>query len=184
MNLEVAKKNQRKAETANFWRALSFLGPHWRIVTASILSALLVGALFTSGLTTILPIVQVLIKGDTVQAWVDRQIVASRLNVRLADDPQHVTVSSAKAGGAMDRAGVNYGEIERVTGLELPAESAYEKPSVREQRRASTTSSSPAACATTSPSARLSTCSSSPPTTSEASSRSRPSTSARACWKR
>src|SRR2546423_350479 len=133
MNLKV--EEQRKKETANFWRALGFLGPHWKIVTASILCAFMVGALFTSGLTTILPIVQVLIKGDSVQAWVDRQIVAGRLGARLADDPQHVAISSVKEGGAAQAAGLQRGEIESVAGMSVvPVDDP--RPQVQEQRRA------------------------------------------------
>src|SRR4051812_20619845 len=90
------QKDAEKTTKTDFWQALVFLRPHWKIVTASILCALVVGASFTSGLTTILPIVQVFIKGDTIQAWVDRQIVTKRFGVRLADDPTHIVISSAK----------------------------------------------------------------------------------------
>src|SRR4051812_49301297 len=82
----------KRRKNADFWRAVGFLRPHWKIVAISIACAFIVGIAFTSGLSTMLPIMQVLIKGDSVQAWVDRQIVQNRLNVKLADDPDHVTV--------------------------------------------------------------------------------------------
>src|SRR5260221_940946 len=100
MSLEVVKAEKRRKETANFWRALRFLGPHWKIVLASILCAFVVGGAFTSGLTTILPIVQLLIKGDSVQAWVDRQLVASRLEARPGGDPQHAVITTAQVDRA------------------------------------------------------------------------------------
>src|SRR6476469_10814448 len=89
MTLEFPSKRRKNAD---FWRAVGFLRPHWKIVAASIACAFIVGIAFTSGLSTMLPIMQVLIKGDSVQAWVDRQIVEKRLYVKLADDPDRITV--------------------------------------------------------------------------------------------
>src|SRR5438552_56459 len=89
MTLEFPNKRRKNAD---FWRAVGFLRPHWKIVAVSVACAFIVGIAFTSGLSTMLPIMQVLIKGDSVQAWVDRQIVQKRLDVKLADDPDNVTV--------------------------------------------------------------------------------------------
>src|SRR2546421_11017788 len=97
MNLDRPHKRRKNDD---FWRAIAFLRPHWRIVAASIACAFIVGIAFTSGLSTMLPIMQVLIKGDSVPAWVDRQIVQKRLNVKLADDPEHVTIIKLNAGSA------------------------------------------------------------------------------------
>jgi ABC-type multidrug transport system fused ATPase/permease subunit len=84
------KKNK---STKDFWRACRFLWPHRGIVIASFLCAIVVGASFVGGLSTMLPIINVLVKGDSVQAWVDRQIVADRLGVRLMqDDPRRVKI--------------------------------------------------------------------------------------------
>src|SRR3569832_1703869 len=119
MALESEKKKKNK-ETADFWRALVFLKPHWKIVSISIFCALVVGVAFTSGLSTMLPIIQVLIKGDTVQAWVDRVTVERRLGVKLADDPQHVVISSAKENQPAKLAGLERGEIQSVAGMQMP----------------------------------------------------------------
>ena len=73
--------------TATFWHACRFLAPHRGIVIISIICAFVVGLAFTSGLGTMLPILQVLIKGDTVQGWMDRQIVERRLGVKLIEEP-------------------------------------------------------------------------------------------------
>jgi ABC-type multidrug transport system fused ATPase/permease subunit len=64
-------------------------------VIASFLCAVIVGASFVGGLSTMLPIINVLVKGDTVQAWVDRQILAGRLGVHLLqDDPRRVKITT------------------------------------------------------------------------------------------
>jgi hypothetical protein len=64
-----------KKNNANFWRALAYLRPYRAMVGVSIVCAVFVGLAMTSGLATMLPIVRVLINGDSVPAWVDRTIV-------------------------------------------------------------------------------------------------------------
>ena len=83
------KKDKRRDD---FWRACTYLRPHWRIVVISILCALVVGATFTGGLATVMPIMNVLLNEDTVENWVNRKIVEGRLNVRLADENGNVRV--------------------------------------------------------------------------------------------
>lgn len=96
------KKNK---STKDFWRACRFLWPHRGIVIASFLCAIVVGASFVGGLSTMLPIINVLIKGDTVQAWVDRQIVENRMGVKLLqDDPRRIKVVAVKDGSPAARA--------------------------------------------------------------------------------
>src|SRR5262249_38763200 len=56
------------------------------MVVISVVSALLVGAIFTSGLGAMMPILQVLINHDTVQNWLDRGIAAQRMGTTLAED--------------------------------------------------------------------------------------------------
>jgi ABC-type multidrug transport system fused ATPase/permease subunit len=77
------------------------LWPHRGIVIASFLCAIIVGASFVGGLSTMLPIINVLVKGDSVQAWVGRQIVANRLGVQLLqDDPGRVKITAINARAA------------------------------------------------------------------------------------
>ena len=90
--MESAKKIKRKD---SFWRACRYIGPHRRIFIISIFCALVVGVTFTSGLGTMLPIMQVLISGDSIPDWINRKIVEKRLDVRLADDPYPVRVVKA-----------------------------------------------------------------------------------------
>ena len=90
--LEAKTKSRRKD---SFWRACRYLGPHRRIVAISIICALAVGVLFTSGLGTMLPVMQVLITEDTVQQWVNRNIAAMRLGVSLAGSGQSLRIVRA-----------------------------------------------------------------------------------------
>src|SRR6266487_6981706 len=81
----------RKGKNVYFRRALRYLYPYRRIVIISIASAFLVGLIFTSGLAAMLPILRVLLNGDTLQGWVDRQIVEQRLGVSLEDGGAKIT---------------------------------------------------------------------------------------------
>src|ERR1051326_4827453 len=99
-----AKSRKRDANT-QFWRACGYLAPYRRIVAISIVCALAVGFIFTTGLGAMLPILQVLIKGDTIQIWLDRQIVEQRWGVRLLDDPLRVQITQVKPGGIADAIG-------------------------------------------------------------------------------
>jgi ATP-binding cassette, subfamily B, bacterial MsbA len=81
-----------KKNNANFWRALRYLAPYRQMVAISIVCAFFVGLAMTSGLGTMLPIIRVLINGDTVPGWVDRTIVNHRLSVKLSDDPAVLTL--------------------------------------------------------------------------------------------
>ena len=59
------------------------IGRWWPI---SIVCAIFVSAAATGGLGTLLPIMRVLIKGDTIGTWADREIAQRRLGVKFADD--------------------------------------------------------------------------------------------------
>jgi ATP-binding cassette, subfamily B, bacterial MsbA len=105
-NLDAREKYRRdKKNNAHFWRALRYLRPYRPMVAASIICAFFVGLAMTSGLGSMLPIIRVLINGDTVPAWMDRTIVNKRLNVKLSDDAVIETLrltAVAKNGPAWD----------------------------------------------------------------------------------
>jgi len=82
------KYRRDKKNIANFFRALKYLRPYRRMVAASIICAIFVGLAMTGGLTTMLPIIRVLINGDTVSGWVDRTVVNHRLHIKLNDNPK------------------------------------------------------------------------------------------------
>ncbi|MGD0541026.1 MAG: ABC transporter ATP-binding protein [Tepidisphaeraceae bacterium] len=81
-----------------FWRACRYLWPYRAKVAISIAAAFFVGLALTGGLTTMLPIMQVLINGDTVPGWMYRQTAQARLKVKLVADPGIVQISQVTAG--------------------------------------------------------------------------------------
>src|SRR5580704_7038149 len=100
------KRKERKSKKhQHFWRACSYLWPYWRYMAGSIAAAFFVGLAMTGGLGAMLPVLRVLINGDTVQAWIYRQVAESRLGVKLSQDPIIVQLvgfeskSPAKASG-------------------------------------------------------------------------------------
>ena len=52
----------------------------------SVLSALFIGVAMAGGFTTMLPVLRVLINGDTVPNWANRVLVQKRLGVDFAAD--------------------------------------------------------------------------------------------------
>src|SRR5437867_4242183 len=98
-------KRKRRKNT-HFWRAFRFLAPHRRIVVISIISAFFVGMVFTSGMSATLPIIKVLINGETIQGWVDRQILEKRLDISLAEKEENPHVLRVAAKGPSGAAGV------------------------------------------------------------------------------
>ena len=86
------EKRRKDKSTADFWRACRYLGPHRKIVIISIVCAFLVGLTFASGLGALIPILRLLVNGDTLQSYTSRLAVEHRLEVRLADTPEEVKV--------------------------------------------------------------------------------------------
>jgi subfamily B ATP-binding cassette protein MsbA len=79
-------QSRKRSKHREFWRAARFLRPYRGLVMISIVCAVLVAFIMTSGLGAMLPLLKVLIEGDTVQAWVDRTIVESKYNIKLSED--------------------------------------------------------------------------------------------------
>jgi subfamily B ATP-binding cassette protein MsbA len=103
MGSEVVRK---KKSTADFWRAMRFITPYWRLMLVSIVCAFFCAAAATSGLGTLLPICSVLFKGDTIPTWAQREIAAYRLGVRFSDDVNELRIVKLTPGGVADRAGL------------------------------------------------------------------------------
>src|SRR5439155_5534412 len=97
-------RRQRRRKNTHFWRAFGFLAPCRRIVAISIVSAFFVGMVFTSGMSATLPIIKVLINGETIQGWADRQIVEKRLDISLAEREENPHVLRVKADGPAGKA--------------------------------------------------------------------------------
>jgi ABC-type multidrug transport system fused ATPase/permease subunit len=86
MTVENIPPPRKKKQPREFWRACGYLAPYRRMVITSIVAAVLVGLITTGGLAAMVPILRVLINEDTIQGWVDRQIVENRLGVGLSDE--------------------------------------------------------------------------------------------------
>jgi ABC-type multidrug transport system fused ATPase/permease subunit len=110
----------RKRRNADFWRACRFLGPYRRMVAASILCALVVGAVFTSGLGAALPIFKVLLQDQAVADWVDRQIIESRVGISLGDDAAQLLVARVTDGTPAAKAELSRSDV--ITGAEQARE--------------------------------------------------------------
>src|SRR5215218_2667055 len=91
------KRDKREQSVTFFWRALRYLAPHRRLVVISIGCAFLVGLTFTGGLSAMLPILRVLMSGETVQTWAGRIVAEQRLGVKLAETPEVVRIERVLA---------------------------------------------------------------------------------------
>ena len=85
-NAQVVKRANKKKASEDFTRAMRHLLPYRGIIGLSLAAAIFVGLAMAGGFTTMLPVLSVLIKGDTVQTFVERRIVATRLGVTFAAD--------------------------------------------------------------------------------------------------
>lgn len=115
-------ESSKRKSTADFWRACRYLWPHRRLVLISVVCALVVGAAFTGGMSTMLPILRVLIQGDTVSAWLDRQGVADRMGVKLVEDPELVQISQVGAKSPAQDAGIT--PLQQISYVTLPPDTA------------------------------------------------------------
>jgi ABC-type multidrug transport system fused ATPase/permease subunit len=105
-----AKRAMKKKNLAEFKRSVRFLYPYQRLIILSFISAFFVGLAMAGGLGTILPILRVLISGDTIPNWANRSIVESRLDVTLADDPMDLRLVRVKAEGVAAQSGLRSGD--------------------------------------------------------------------------
>ena len=112
---ESVKSCSANPTTPRISGVLAAISPHKKIVIVSILCAFFVGLTFASGLGTLLPILRILVNGDTVQGWVQRQAVENRLGVKLTEDANAVSVASVPhPHGAAGEAGVRAGDTLRL----------------------------------------------------------------------
>jgi ATP-binding cassette, subfamily B, bacterial MsbA len=116
-SVRVTEKDGGKRRNTEFWRACQYLYPHRRIVVASILCALVVGAAFTSSLGTMLPVFKVMLSGQSVSDWVGRHIVEKRLGVSLgatrSDDGESLRLDVVEPNSAAQSAGLKPGDVLR-----------------------------------------------------------------------
>ena len=108
---ERPKREKRDQSVAYFWRALRYLAPHRKLVGISIGCAFLVGLTFTGGLSAMLPVLRVLMNGETVQVWSGKLVVEHRLGLKLADTPDKVLIDHVHHEGAGAQAGLQQGDL-------------------------------------------------------------------------
>src|SRR3712207_5781773 len=96
MSSAAADDRPRSRKNAEFWRAMKYLGPYRGMVAISIVCALLVGAVFTTGLGAMLPVFKVLLEDQTVAQWADRQIAEGRIGASFAENPEWLVVTRVK----------------------------------------------------------------------------------------
>jgi len=84
----------------DFWRACRYLWPYRAKVVISVASAVFVGLAMTGGLTTMIPILGVMLSGDTIQASVYRHVAQERMDVKFVVEPTEVQLAQAPQGRA------------------------------------------------------------------------------------
>src|SRR5665213_376977 len=100
------KGRKKEKGVAHFWRACGFLYPYRGMVVVSILCAVFVSAANTAGMGTLLPIMRVLVKHDTIATWADREIAQRRLGVKFSNDTRDLMIVSVEAGRPASVAGL------------------------------------------------------------------------------
>src|SRR5271154_887871 len=105
----ISREEPRRKEkgAAHFWRAFRFLFPYRGMVVISILCALFVSVTNTVGLSTMAPIMQVLMKGDTVATWANRQIAQRRLGMTFSSDSDELLIVKIGHNSAAEQAGLH-----------------------------------------------------------------------------
>ncbi|HEY1684882.1 MAG TPA: ABC transporter transmembrane domain-containing protein, partial [Tepidisphaeraceae bacterium] len=126
MSSSQSKKEKQKGRPGDFVKALSYLWPHRRLVIISTLCAMVCAVASVTGLSTMLPILQVFFKGDTVQAWVNREVTSYRMGVKLENDPHAVMIVATKAyfgdeGPAQRAHVITPAMVQRIAEMHLPA---------------------------------------------------------------
>jgi ATP-binding cassette, subfamily B, bacterial MsbA len=110
----------KRGKHSHFWRACRYLGPYRAKIAISIGAAFFVGFALTGGLTTMLPILRVLINGDTIQGWVYRHAAETRLKITLVADPALVQVVTVNDPGPAKDAGVRAADL--ITSVSPPGD--------------------------------------------------------------
>jgi subfamily B ATP-binding cassette protein MsbA len=123
----VAKREMKKKNMAEFKRSVRFLYPYKYLIILSFVSAFFVGIAMIGGLTSMLPILRLLINGDTIPNWANRTIVETRLGVTLADDPQDLRLVKVKPGEAAANVGLQAGQALAPSALGIDASAVLEK---------------------------------------------------------
>jgi ABC-type multidrug transport system fused ATPase/permease subunit len=83
--------------------------------------AFLVGGIFTAGLGTMLPVMQVLVNGDTIEDCVNRKIAEQRVGVRLAEESYEIRPTRIEKNGQAAALGLTVKSAWQIPGEEPSA---------------------------------------------------------------
>ncbi len=107
-----ARAERKKEKGAkHFWRACKYLYPYRGMIAVSIVCALFVSITNTIGLGTMLPIMRVLVKGDTIATWANREIAQRRLGVKFSDDTDDLLIVKVTPDSPAARAGLHEQDV-------------------------------------------------------------------------
>src|ERR1700734_2381070 len=113
----MADRPRKRKKIRNFWRACRYLWPYRAKIAVSLVAAFFVGFAMTGGLTTMIPIMRVMINGDTMQGWIYRRAVERRLGVVFVSEPTIVQVAQVVDASAK-KAGIR--PIDSITDVAVP----------------------------------------------------------------
>jgi ABC-type multidrug transport system fused ATPase/permease subunit len=104
------RERRKKSDNREFWRACRFLYPYRFMVATSIVCALFIGVAFTGGLSSMVPMMQVFLKNDTVASWAQRKIAEQRLGVEFQQETEELRVVKVSEDGPAAAAGIKVGD--------------------------------------------------------------------------
>jgi subfamily B ATP-binding cassette protein MsbA len=109
-----AKREKKKKDLVDFWRAARFLLPYRRKITISVVAAFFIGLAMAGGLGSIIPVLRVLISGDTIPSWINRTIAESRMDIKIASESSDlgtIRVTAVEKTGPGQAAGLLPGDL-------------------------------------------------------------------------
>ena len=125
-------QRRKKSDNREFWRACRFLYPYRFMVATSIVCAIFIGVAFTGGLSSMVPMMQVFLKEETIGSWAQRKIAEQRLDAELTTESDDVRVAKVFEGGKAARSGLRAGDVvgprSVLASLSEPGEVTYAPP--------------------------------------------------------
>ena len=95
--IEPRRDRKRSRDNRDFWRATRALLPYRRTVLISVLCAVLTGAFTAGGLVTLVPLMNVLVKDNTVASFADQIVVERQFSAQLDRDGDAFVVNRVAA---------------------------------------------------------------------------------------
>jgi len=77
----MAAKAKTQQPVKEFWRIWKYVWPQWPRLTAVLVTAVVIGLLFSVSFVTIIPLLKVMMGEEGLQGWLDRKICAIRYGI-------------------------------------------------------------------------------------------------------